>query len=84
MVARPFLRHLKMWKVHLKGPPSCCALVQVGTGLRPSHPQDYSYLTIRVRDEPDTDIVGCFSAAFKFIEEARAQDGRFSASNEVY
>lgn len=44
--------------------------VQVGEGLVPSHPDQFSYRTIHVQDEVDEDIVAHFPKCFSFIDAA--------------
>eukprot|EP00775_Hariotina_reticulata_P006465 gene6465-6693_t len=51
-------------------------ILQVGKELRPTHPKSYTYLQLPVWDMPEQDIVGCFPAAFTFIDHALAEDGK--------
>jgi hypothetical protein len=46
--------------------------LQVGFELQPSHPCRYTYLSLPVYDMVEQDIIGCFPAAFEFIDKAIA------------
>ncbi|KAF6257338.1 vacuolar protein sorting-associated protein 26-domain-containing protein [Scenedesmus sp. NREL 46B-D3] len=50
-------------------------ILQVGFELQPSHPSRYTYLSLPVYDMVEQDIIGCFPAAFEFIDKAIASGG---------
>jgi len=50
-------------------------ILQVGSELRPSHPEHFVYKRLQVSDEEQEDLVGSFKEAFEFIDEARSSKG---------
>ena len=50
-------------------------VLQVGSELRPSHPEHFVYKRLQVSDEEKEDLVGSFKEAFDFIDEARSSKG---------
>lgn len=44
--------------------------IQVGRGLAPNWPEEFSYLSLSIDDVEQADIVGIFCKAFPYIDEA--------------
>lgn len=58
----------------------CCARVQVGTELTPTHPGHFAYKHIPVLDLEEEDLVKYFDQCFQFIDAGRDAGAQGSGS----